>query len=161
MDIRLDQILFQIINFGVVAGALTYFLYKPVVKMLEDRSQKVLQAEKAAQASLEEKASIDTLKAKTKTQAEKEAAQLLEKAKLQASELKKELAQKAKEEVKAEREKAMKSLELEKKGYQADLEREMASTVYAVTEKVLGKAIDKKEHAALIDKSLKEIAALA
>lgn len=160
MDIRLDQILFQIVNFGVVVGLLTYYLYKPVMKLLEERSQKVLLAEKAAQQSIEEKEQMDVLKQKTKIQVEKEAAQLLEKAKVQAQELKRGLTQQAKEEVKVEREKTMKSLELEKKGYQADLEREMAAAVYAVTEKVLGKAIDKKQHAELIDKSLKEIAAL-
>lgn len=161
MEIRLDQILFQIINFGVVFAALTYFLYKPVVKMLEERSRKTAEAEKAAMASLEEKANIDTLKAKAKTQAEREAMQLLDKAKTQAAELKKELSAKVKDEVKAEREKALKNLEAEKKNSLAQLDREMADAVVAVSAKVLGKAIDKKEHAALIEKSLKEIAALA
>jgi len=38
MDIQLPQIIFQIVNFGVVVGALTYLLYKPVKKMLDERS---------------------------------------------------------------------------------------------------------------------------
>ncbi|HZZ98943.1 MAG TPA: ATP synthase F0 subunit B [Candidatus Saccharimonadia bacterium] len=160
MDIRLDQILFQIINFGVVFGAVTYFLYKPVTKMLEERSQKTLEAENAAAEAMAEKASIDALKAKAKLQAEKDAAKMLDMAKSQAGELKKKLEADAKVVVKAEREKAVKSMEQEKKAMQAELERQAASAVVAVTAKVLGKAISKTEHAALISKSLKEIAAL-
>ncbi len=33
----------QIINFGVLLAALTYFLYKPVLKVLEDRRKKIAQ----------------------------------------------------------------------------------------------------------------------
>ncbi len=30
-------LLIEVVNFGIVAGALTYLLYKPVLKMLKDR----------------------------------------------------------------------------------------------------------------------------
>jgi len=158
MDIKLDQIIFQIINFGVVFGALTYFLYKPVTKLLEERAQKVADAEKATAHALREKDEIESLKGKTKSQAEKDAAKVLEKAKEQAAQLKKELEKQAKDEIRSEKEKAMKSLEAEKASMAREMQKEFAQAVYAVAEKLLGKAVDKKSHADLIDKSLKELA---
>ncbi len=158
MEIKLDQIIFQIINFGVVFGALTYFLYKPVTKLLEERAQKVAEAEKAAAHTLHEKDEIESLKNKTKSQAEKEAAKFLEKAKEQAAQLKKELEKQAKDEIRAEKEKAMKALDADKASMTREMQKEFAQAVYVVTEKLLGKAVDKKAHADLIDKSLKELA---
>jgi F-type H+-transporting ATPase subunit b len=161
MNIRIDQIIFQIINFGVVFVAITYFLYKPVIKLLEERSRKTLEAEKAAQEALEEKQQLETLKAKAKLQAEKDAAELLDKAKVQAGELKKRLEQETQAQVKSERKKALESMEQEKKAARADIERQGGNAIVDATAKVLTKAIDKKEHAALINRSLKEIAALS
>ncbi|MBI5151868.1 MAG: ATP synthase F0 subunit B [Candidatus Pacebacteria bacterium] len=158
MDIKLDQILFQIVNFGVVFGALTYFLYKPVVKMLDERAKKVVDAEKASNEALREREEAETLKSKTKSQAEKEAGKYLEKAKEQAATYKKELMQEAKDEVKAERDKAMKAWETEKASMAREMQKEFTLGVYTVAEKLLGKAVDKKAHADLIDKSLKELA---
>jgi len=88
MDIKLNLILFQVVNFGVVFGALVYFLYKPVVKLLDARAKKTADAEKAAAETLKEREETEVIKTKTKAQAEKEAAKLLEKTKEQATALK-------------------------------------------------------------------------
>lgn len=52
--IDLKLIIIQIINFTVLAGVLTYLLYKPVLKILSDREEKIKQgisdAEKASKA---------------------------------------------------------------------------------------------------------------
>ena len=158
MDIKLDQILFQVLNFGVVFGAIVFLVYKPVIKVLDERSKKIHDADRAAEESLKEKDAIDELKKKEKVRAEKESAKMMEKAREQATELKKELTEKARAEIKLDKEKAMKSWELEKKGEHAAMRKEFVDAVYAVTEKVVGKAVDKKAHAGLIDKGLKELA---
>ncbi len=63
IDARL--IVVQIINFVILVGLLSYFLYKPVLKVLADREEKIKQgirdAEEAAQAkarALEEKQAV-------------------------------------------------------------------------------------------------------
>ena len=160
MEIRLDQILFQLINFGVVLGALVYLLYKPVLKMLDERAEKIARAEKAAEETMQERSEVEKMKEKAKLQGEKEAAKVVEKAKEQANELKKDLSSKVKEEVKTERERALQAIEKEKKAMQASAQKEMTEAVFAVTEKVLGKALDKKAHADLVSKSMKELASI-
>ena len=84
-------------------------------------------------------------------------AKFVERAREQAAELKKELTQKAREEIKLDKEKAVKSWELEKKGEHSAMRKEFIEAVYAVAEKVVGRAVDKKAHTDLIDKGLKEL----
>jgi len=158
MQIQLSQILFQLLNFGVVLAGLSYLLYKPIIKLLDERATRIAAAEKAAAEAHAEKASIDELKKKAKIEAEKEAAKLLDKAKEDAAALKKELVKKAKDELAAEHEKAVKGWAAEQKSQIDAMHKEFAQAVYAVSEKVIGEAIDKKAHAALIDKGLKELA---
>lgn len=157
MEIKLAQILFQIINFGVVFGALTVLLYKPILKMLDARAEKISKAAQAADETLRERDEVEQIKKKSKLQSDKDAAKLLEKAREQAQELKKDLVKQAKEELKLEREKTMESWKQEKQTLAREMEKQFASAVYAVSEKLLGSAIDKKSHAKLIDAGIKDI----
>ena len=158
MDIQFPQILFQILNFGVVLAGLSYLLYKPILKLLDERAERIASAEKSAAEAHAEKASIDELKKKAKHDAEKEAAKLLDKAKEDAAALKKELVKTAKEELAVEHEKAVKAWAAEQKSQVSAMHKEFAQAVYAVSEKVIGQEVDKKTHAELIDKGLKELA---
>src|SRR5689334_15718740 len=115
MDIQIPQILFQIVNFGVVAGALTYLLYKPVQKMLAERSSRVEEAQKAAEVTLAEKANIDKMKKDATKAAEKQAAALIEEATKEYQARKKDLMMQAKREAAAEYEKILQTAQDEKK----------------------------------------------
>lgn len=71
IDVKL--IIVQIINFVLLASLLSYFLYKPVLKVLEDRKEKIAQGIKDAEAAAAAKASADTEKQNILTEAHKEA----------------------------------------------------------------------------------------
>lgn len=157
MEINGLQILFQIINFGVVFGAISYLLYKPVMKVLDERAKKIEEGQLAAEMSIREKNEIDVLKKKSKTTADKEASKLLEKAELDAKELKSKLSKEARDEVKGWKEKEMKKWEAEAAGMRKEMEKQVSELAIAVASKVLGKSIDKKEHASLIISSLKDL----
>ena len=64
----------------------------------------------------------------------------------------------SKAEIQAGRAKALKNWEEEKSAMIREMQKEFAQGVYSVAEKLLGKGVDKKAHAELIDKSLKELA---
>lgn len=49
IDVRL--IIIQVINFVVLMGILTYFLYKPVLKLLAEREEKIAQGIQDAEAA--------------------------------------------------------------------------------------------------------------
>lgn len=160
MEIHLSQIIFQIINFGVVLGALTFLLYKPILKTLQNRSKKIEESQKAAEEILTEKEEIDRIKKDTLSKAKKEAAKLVEQASDLAEEKKGELMKKAKAEVKVYLEDEKKKWEAEKKTLLKNMEKDFSQAVMSVTDKILGKnIIDAKSHTKLIDQSIKEVIA--
>ena len=94
MEIHFDQILLQLINFGIVLFVLVKFLYKPVLKILDQRSEKIDAGLAAAEKNLEEQAKVEELKKKQLTQAEKQASKIIEEAKLEAQHLSKDIVEK-------------------------------------------------------------------
>ena len=160
MEIHLSQIIFQAINFGVVLGALTFLLYKPILKTLQNRSKKIEESQKAADEILNEKEQIEKIKKDTLSKAKKDAALLVEKAVDQAEEKKVELMKKAKTEVKTYLEAEKAKWDSEKKSLLKNMEKDFSQAVFSVMDKVMGKnIIDAKGHAKLIDQSIKEVIA--
>jgi F-type H+-transporting ATPase subunit b len=157
MDIQLPQIIFQIINFSVVMGALTYFLYKPVLKVLEERQKRVEEAQRAAEESITEKNRISELEKEVIAKAEQNAAEILEKARENAKDSEKDILATAKKQAKAEIEKMTISWEEEKKQHLTDMKNEFVSTVVTTAEKVVGESLDAKKHQKLIDTQLKSL----
>jgi len=145
------------INFGVVFGAITYLLYKPVSKMLEERAEKIEKSQAAAEETLREREQLESLKKKQKLESEKQAAKLLEEAKEDASAKKKILLQQAKEEADAEKQKLMSAWEQQKKNIASDMEKDFEEAVFAVAERLMGKIDDKSKHAKLIDQGIGEL----
>ncbi len=66
-------LLAQAVNFGVLMLVLWYFLYRPVLKVLDERKAKVAQGVLDAQSAAEKLQSADVLASETRKGAEKEA----------------------------------------------------------------------------------------
>lgn len=62
-------LLVNAVNFGLLLAGLTYFLYKPVLKMLEDRRTKVAEGVGAAERAEERLREIEASRAHTLAQA--------------------------------------------------------------------------------------------
>jgi F-type H+-transporting ATPase subunit b len=157
MDIQLPQILFQIINFGVVMGALTFLLYKPIQKIMDERAEKIVEGQAAAQAAAEEKAKLSTLRAKIEKEAERKAAIYLEKAAEKATEQKREILAKARTEAEAEVAKLKEQWKTEKQQLTRSMQQEMIKAVMAVAERVVGLKLDAKTDADLISTELTKV----
>lgn len=154
MDIQLPQILFQIINFGVVMGALTFLLYKPIQKIMDERANKIVEGQAAAQEAVEEKAKLATLRAKLEKEAEKKAALLLEQAAEKATQQKREILAKAKTEAEAEVAKLKTQWQTERTQLLRGVQQEMIKAVMAVSQKVIGQKLDSAADAKYITAEL-------
>jgi F-type H+-transporting ATPase subunit b len=130
-------IIIQIINFGILMAALGYFLYKPVLKMLAEREEKIAQglkdAEAAAiaknQAEAEKKdiltaahSSAEDVVARSKGTAETKAAEIMADAQNKAADVLKSAADKA-EQMRIQ--------------VQKEAESEIAKTAILAAEKIL------------------------
>ena len=157
MDIQITQILFQAINFSVVLGALTFLLYKPVLKIFDERSEKIAQGQKAAEAALSEKEALEETRKKVEADLKKERATLLRTAQDEAKQKAAELLEQAQKQIKAEKAQLLGAWEKEKATLMKQSKQEMADAVMAICAKVIGESLDPKTHKKIIDTQLDTI----
>ncbi len=154
MDIQVPQIIYYLINFGVVVGLLTYLLYKPVMSMLDERSRKIEEGQKAAEKSIKDSQTAQESKAKLLKDAEQEAAhktaEIVKKAQQQA----REIIDKAKEDAASEAERSRQESLGEKADLIKRMHKEFESQVIKTVEKVTGATLDKSTASKLIDDDL-------
>lgn len=159
MEIQLAQIIFQIINFGVVLAALTYFVYKPVVKLLEDRKSKIAAAAISAAEIEKSKAQLEEVMAKGLQKAKAESKRISDDARRRASQEAKDLLEKTKLEIKAREAKFEQEMATLRQERLLAVESEIKQAAFRLAEIVLSAEIDQKKHTKVIDEQLKRIIA--
>lgn len=157
MDIQWTQILFQIINFGVVVGALTYLLYKPILKIFDERAKRIEEGQKAAEEAIEKRENLEKMRDEMQTELKKERAEIIEQAGQEAAERKQEILAEAKEQGQQEVEKMRSAWNEEKSQLIKNTRQEMVEAVVAATKAVIGEKLDSKTDQQLIDKELNKL----
>jgi F-type H+-transporting ATPase subunit b len=157
MDIQLSQIIFQIINFGVVIGALTYFIYKPVLKLLNDRRERVAAAAQAAGEVMQDKEDLERLREKTLLKASQKAKKIEDDIKKEAREQAKLMLDQSKKEIAAREAKFSAELVKMKKEEMRGMESAMKAAALAMAEKVIGESLDAKKHQKLLDEQIEQV----
>lgn len=160
MEIQPIQILLQIINFGVVAFFLIKFLYHPIAKVLEVRSEKIKLGVDAAEKNLADRSKLETQIKSEQAKARKDAAKILADAKKQAEVEAAEIISKAKEQAK----KAA-AAEIEASASAAaesvrKAEANIRQLVTATTAKVLSDGLTETEQHKIIDNQIKKLASV-
>jgi F-type H+-transporting ATPase subunit b len=135
IDVRL--IIIQIVNFGLLMIILSYFLYKPILKILNDREKKITTSIKDAEAAAKAKADAESQKHTIIITANEEAEAMVSRAKDHATEKADEILSEAKH--KAEQEIKNATLRAEEAKTQIIKESEAEITKLAVlaAEKIL------------------------
>lgn len=160
MEIQFPQILFQIINFGVVVFVLTKFLYKPILKILEERAEKVEAGLKAAEANLKASQEISQTEEAVIAKARLEAKKIIADAKKTATQEADKILTLAKTDAKkvleVERKNLLSVIDTERQAF----EKQLVSIVSQTTAKVLGDGLSKKDQEAIINSQLKDLESL-
>ncbi|MBT3249249.1 MAG: F0F1 ATP synthase subunit B [Candidatus Pacebacteria bacterium] len=157
MQIHWYQLLFQIINFGVLIFVLNKFLYGPIVKIIDQRNKKIQDGIKAAEKSMEEKASLGEFKKKIQLKAEKEATEILNKARKQANEQSKQMVVESKEEAQTVVQKEFDNLKEKLKDEEAKMKNRIGNLVVDMTTKVLEESLSVTAQHKVIDRELKAL----
>lgn len=139
LDIRI--FLAQLINFAVLVFLLHRFAYKPVLKLLEERSTKIEKgledAKRAAGELTEASAKREEILAQTKA----ESKAILDSALVSAGKIKESIQKEAEEKAKAIVASAITQSEEEKKKMMADVKDEVLALAVEITEKILGEQV--------------------
>ncbi len=135
IDARL--IIIQIVNFTILMAALGYFLYRPILKLLKEREEKIAQGIKDAELAAEAKAQADSEKQVVLSAAHGEASAIASRAKVAAEGKSADILAAAQEKAAQVVKDAEAKSEQLKKQALADSEKEVAQLAILAAEKLL------------------------
>jgi F-type H+-transporting ATPase subunit b len=157
MEINLYTVLWQTINFFLLMFILRRFLFKPVLKTLDDRKQKVDETLAVAE---QEKQSAADLKAhyEEQVQANKlESERIVREARLTGEQLQKELVAEGKAQAAKLLLQAREQIEQDKQKALGELLREVAGYSVDLAGRVVRRTIDQTTHDKLIEEVIAEV----
>ncbi len=156
LGINLPTLIAQIVNFVILFGLLYLFAYKPIMRILDERSKRVKDSmeqieyikEQAAQAEGEAKKRIEA--------ASKEGQEVIARAVRTGEDVRQQAQQDARQEGEALINRARTEIQRERDDAVDGLRREFAGLTILAAEKVIGRSLDKEAHRQLIEKTLEE-----
>lgn len=150
-------LLAQIVNFTILLLLLKLFLYKPILKILEERKKKVEHSIKSAEAIERKLAKVEEEQQKFLDQAKNEANKIIAEAKSEAKELTEKTITQTRQTAEEILTKNEQHLKLEKEAMLLEVKKELADLVAVATAKVVGKSLNEKDNQEIINQTLKEL----
>lgn len=156
LGINLPSLLAQIINFIILLGLLYLVAYKPVMRMLDERSRKIKESVEQTESIKEQAARAEEETRRRIEAASKEGQEVIARAARTAEEIRQKARQEARPEAEAVIAKARVEIQRERDGAIDELRKEFADLTILTAEKVIERSLDKDAHLQLIDKVLEE-----
>lgn len=157
LGLNLGYLLVQILNFAIIFVVLRTWVYKPILNMLEKRTEKINQgmedARKAEEARKNAESEADKILGEARTKANEIVRQAAEKADQAAEIIKADAKTKAKE----THQEALKDIEDERSRILADVRGQVAALAMAATQKLIGEALDEKRQKVLVDEFFSQV----
>ncbi|MGD0916316.1 MAG: F0F1 ATP synthase subunit B [Thermodesulfobacteriota bacterium] len=156
LGINLPLLVVFIINFIVLLVLLRLFLFKPVLKMLDERAQRAKEGMELAEATKKE---YEQAKGEVQKQIERgrqEAQAIIAQAMQVGERLKEESRQEAAKQAQTIIDRTRTELEAERDKIVEDLRREFVDISIAAAEKVIKETLDREKHRKLIEETLRE-----
>jgi len=149
----------QLIAFIVVALVLKKFAYKPVLDMLDQRRERIAQAEANAEKIQSELAETQAERDKVLAEANQKAQEMIDNAKEAAKQVGEAEGQKAVKQAEEIIRKAREATEADRDQMMSQLKAEIGRLVVETTAKVSGKVLTAEDQQRLIDDTNRELAA--
>ena len=159
LGISWPKLIAQMVNFAIILFVLWKFAYRPVLKLLEDRRQRVAEAMANAEKAKADLARAEGARQEILNQANAQATKLIEEARAAAARVQEQETQKAIAAAKDIVEKARQATEAEHARMLADLRREVGRLVVATTGRVVGKTLTPDDQQRLANEATRELAA--
>ncbi len=160
LGIEWSTLLAQIINFVVLFGLLYLVAYKPIMRMLDERSRRIKESMEQTEYIKEQATRAEDETKKRIEKASREGQKIIDRAVQAGEELRLKAQQEAKKEAETLIAKAQAEIERERDDAIGELRKEFADLTILAAEKVIDRSLDKEVHRQLIDKVLEESSSL-
>lgn len=151
LGINLGFFLFQVFNFTILALLMYALAYKPIVRMLENRKNKIAQGLEDARIAAEARANAEKEAKAILAEAQNNAAQKVREATERAEVAAKEIIAQAEAQASKIREEAKMEAAQERDRILLELRSQIASLAIAAAQKLIGEALDEKRQHALLE----------
>ncbi len=149
-------LLAQIISFGVLLILLLVLAYKPITKMLDERSNKIKESIDQAEFIKQQVAKTEQMVQEQLAQARKQGQDMVAQSAQIGERLREEARQQARQDAEAIIARARTEIQAEREEAIAKLREEFVEIAIQAAEKVINKALDKETHRQLIQETLEE-----
>ncbi len=150
LGINLGMLVSQIFNFTLLAVLLYFVAYKPILRMLDERSARIKQGLEDAEAASRRAAEIEQEFEQQMAQARKEGQEIIAQATQMSEKARQDILEKARQESQEQIEKAKEEIARERDLAMADLRQQVAELSLTISEKVIGEALDEPAQRKLI-----------
>jgi len=158
MGVDWRLILMNAVNFGVVALVLYYFLYRPVLKMMDERRRKIEEGLKFAEEMRAKLAEAEEKQAAILKEASQTSQEILEKARRAASAYEENQTRETAAKVEQMIARAKESIEMERRRQFEELKGEVSRLVVATTAKLLARDLGAAEKESINSRAVEELA---
>ena len=156
LGLNLPQLIAQVANFFLLLVILRLVAYKPILKMLDERKQKIAEGLNAAEIARAEAASAQAnIQAQLDT-ARREGQDIVANAQNIATRIQTDAREQSAKDREASVERARVEIQQERDRAIADLRGEFADITVRAAEKVINQSLDRQAHQRVIDETLAE-----
>ncbi len=150
----------QLINFVLLIGVLTFLLYRPILRVLDERKARIQKSMEDAKKVEQMKKDMDDVRKEQMKKLDQETGKLLEAARKQADDMKKEMITRAQEEAAGIVAKAQEQLGAERGRMVSEIQSTLANIVVQMTEKVLQREFAKGDQDRILGSIKQDLPAL-
>jgi len=156
LGINLPTLITQVVTFIILLVVLRFVAYKPIMRMLDERSKRVKESMEQAEAVKEQSARAEDELKKQLEGASREGQERIARAVKAGEEVKQKAQEDAKKEAETLLSRARAEIQTERDEAIGEVRREFADLTVMAAGKVIEKSLDKEEHRELIEKVLEE-----
>jgi F-type H+-transporting ATPase subunit b len=156
LGFSLPGLIAQLVNFTILLVALRLFLYKPVLRLLDERRRRIQEGVEAAAAAAAAATQSETESRRALEQARAEGQEAIQRAQDAAARLREELEARARTDAEQIVTRAREEIALERDQAIEQLRREFAGLAIVAAERVIEQSLDRQAHQRLIDEVLAE-----
>ena len=156
LGISLPTLLAQIINFVILFGLLYLVAYKPIMRMLDERSRKIKESMEQTEFIKQQAEHAGEETAKRIEAASKEGQEVIARAMRTGEEVRREAQQQSRQEAESLIARARTEIQRERDEVVDELRKEFADLTIMAAGKVIDRSLDKEAHRQVIDKVLEE-----
>ena len=156
LGINLPTLIAQVINFTILLGLLYLVAYKPIMRMLDERSRKVKESMEQTELIKQQAERAEEEVKKQIKAAGREGQEMIARAVRSGEDTKQKAQQDAKQDAESLIARAQVEIQRERDEAIGELRKEFADLTILAAGKVIDRSLDKKAHRQLIDRVLKE-----